>query len=120
MKNRKKVFPLEIRQKVIKRANNRCERCGIDFDEDFKGEFHHIIPTVYGGDMSVENCSLLCSNCHRTAPNIKRREDIIIFHQYFLRFASFKEAAQFYGVDTRMELYVKLAFDIAKNYRNKF
>jgi len=70
---------------------------------------------VHGGDMSEENCSLLCSNCHRIAPDIKREEDFIIYHQYFLRFASFKEAAQYYGVDTRMELYLKIALDIAKN-----
>jgi len=69
--------------------------------------------------MSVENCSLLCSNCHRTAPDLKRKEDLMIYHEYFLRFATFKEAAQYYGVDTRIELYVKLAFDITKNYRNK-
>jgi len=99
---------------VINRAHNRCERCGIDFDEDFKGEFHHILSKTFGGELSEENCSLLCTNCHRCAPNIKRKEDLILYHQYFLRFASFKEAAQFYGVDTRMELYVKLAFDIAK------
>lgn len=66
--------------------------------------------------MTEENCSLLCSNCHRIAPDIKRKEDLGIYHYYFLRFASFKEAAQYYQVDTRMELYFHIALDIAKNY----
>jgi len=107
-------FPLKVKQTVVKRANNKCERCGIDFDDDFHGEFHHIIPKIFGGDMNVENCSLLCIHCHRNAPDIRRKEDLVIYHEYFLRFSSFKEAAQHYGVDTRMELYVKLGFDIAK------
>lgn len=110
-------FPLKIKQKVVKRANNRCERCGIDFDDDFKGEFHHIIPKVYGGNMSVGNCSLLCRNCHRSAPNIKRKEDLVFYYEYFLRFASFKEAALYYGVDSRIELYLQIAFDIAQKLK---
>jgi len=70
--------------------------------------------------MSEENCSLLCGNCHRIAPNIKRKEDLIIYQEYFLRFASFKEAAQYYGVNTRFELYTQLAFDIANKYKEKY
>ncbi len=104
---------------MINRAHNRCERCFIDFDEGFKGEFHHILSQVHGGELTEENCSLLCSNCHRIAPDIKRKEDLVIYHQYFLRFASFKEAAQHYQVDTRMELYLKIALDIAKDYNFK-
>ncbi len=69
--------------------------------------------------MSEENCSLLCGNCHRIAPDIKRKEELIIYHQYFLRFASFKEAAQYYQVDSRMELYLKIAFDIVKKLNFK-
>jgi hypothetical protein len=112
-------LPLKLQQKILKRANNRCERCGIDFDEGFKGEFHHIIPKVFGGEATLENCSLLCTNCHRIAPNVKGFEDLLIYKEYFLRFASFKEAAQFYNVETRMEVYVKVAIDIAKKYKRE-
>ena len=108
-------FPLKTKQKVARRANNRCERCGIDFDEDFQGEFHHIIPVVYGGDSSEKNCSFLCHNCHLVTPNVKQIEDLMIYQQYFLRFASFKEAAYYYGVKTRLELYTRIAQDIANN-----
>jgi hypothetical protein len=98
----------------MQRAHKRCERCFIDFDDLFQGEFHHIVPKIYGGNNSEENCSLLCHHCHKAAPNIKRQEDMIIYHHYFLRFASFKEAAQYFGVTTRFDLYTKLAFEIAK------
>jgi len=113
--SRKKTFPSQVKKKVIERSGNRCERCGIDFDDDFKGEFHHIRPVVFGGNYTIENCNLLCKNCHKAAPNIKSEEDLLIYKYLFIRFASFKEAAEYYGVDSRLELYVKIAQEIAKN-----
>ena len=107
-------FPSDVKRKVMERARNRCERCGIDFDEGFTGEFHHIIPAIFGGDNSNSNCSLLCRNCHRAAPNIRSEEELPIHKHYFLRFASFKEAAQYYGVDNKFDLHIKVALDIAK------
>ena len=112
--SQRKEFPSQIKKKVIKRSGNRCERCGIDFDDDFKGEFHHIRSVVFKGDSNIDNCSLLCHDCHRAAPNIKNEDDLILYKHYFLRFASFKEAAKYYGVDSRLSLYAKLAQDIAK------
>ena len=114
MKKKRPEFPSYVKRKVMKRSGNRCERCGIDFNEGYTGEFHHIISVENGGDLNIENCSLLCRNCHRAAPNIKSKEELLIYKYYFMRFASFKEAAKYYGVDNRISLYVKLAQDIAK------
>ncbi|MBD3228091.1 MAG: hypothetical protein GF329_07865 [Candidatus Lokiarchaeota archaeon] len=47
-------FPMDVKRRVIERSRNRCERCNIDFDDDFKGEFHHIKPIVFGGDNSFQ------------------------------------------------------------------
>jgi len=113
-------FPSDVKRKVIERSGNRCERCGIDFDDGFTGEFHHIIPVIFEGDNSIDNCSLLCRNCHRTAPNIRNEEELLIHKHYFLRFASFKEAAQYYGVDNKFDLYIKAALDIAKKSKKEF
>ena len=103
-------FPSDVKKKVMERSGNRCERCCIDFDDDFKGVFHHIIPVVFGGNNTEENCSLLCGDCHRAAPNLRSKEEIPIFKDYFLRFASFKEAIRYYGVDNKFDLHVKVAF----------
>ena len=103
----------------MKRTGNRCERCGVDFDDNFKGEFHHILPVIFGGKHTLDNCSLLCKNCHRIAPNIRNKDEMIIYNAYFLRFASFKEAAQYYDVDNRYDLSIKASFDISKIYKNK-
>ena len=104
---------------MIKRTGNRCERCGVDFDDDFKGEFYHILPVVFGGNNNIDNCSLLCKNCHRIAPNIRNKDEMIIYNDYFLRFASFKEAAHYYNVDNRYDLSIKAAFDFSKIYKKK-
>ena len=117
-KKKRPEFPVSVKIKAMERSGNRCERCGIDFDEGFTGEFHHVIPVVFGGDNSIDNCSLLCRNCHRVAPNIKCEEEIPIHRHYFLRFASFKEAAQHYEVNNRFDLYIKVALDIAKRSKN--
>jgi 5-methylcytosine-specific restriction endonuclease McrA len=107
-------FPLKVKKKVMERSGNSCERCGIVFDDEFTGEFHHIIPLVFKGGNTEDNCSLLCSNCHRIAPNIRNKDELLIYNNYFLRFSSFEEAAQYYNVDNRFDLFVKVALDIAK------
>lgn len=103
----------------MERTGSKCERCKVDFDENFKGKFYHIIPVIFGGDNSESNCSLLCKNCHRIAPNIRNKDELLIYNNYFLRFASFKEAAQFYNVETRFDLSIKAALDVSKVYKNK-
>ena len=69
-KTKRPEFPTDVKKKVTEKTGNRCERCGIDFDTSFKGVFRHIIPVVFGRDNNIDNCSLLCENCHRIAPNI--------------------------------------------------
>ena len=116
-KKKRPEFSTSVRKKVMERAENRCERCGIDFDNDFKGEFHHIKSVVFKGEKAIDNCSLLCRDCHRAAPNIKNEEDLILYKYYFLSFASFKEATKYYGVDNRISLYTKLAKDIVEKVK---
>jgi hypothetical protein len=105
-------FSSIVRRKIMEKANNRCERCGIDFDISFKGVFHHIIPVCFGGNNKIENCSLLCDDCHKKAPNIKNEDEKIIYTEYFLKFPSIKNAMEFYNVDNRFDLYVAVALDL--------
>jgi hypothetical protein len=61
----------------------------------------------------------LCRDCHIAVPNVKDKRDSLIYKHFFLRFASFKEAAQYYKVDNRLDLYTKVALDIAKISKKK-
>jgi hypothetical protein len=112
-KKKRREFPIGIKRLVMMRSGNRCERCNSDFNEGFTGEFHHIIAVSDNGDDSIENCSLLCRNCQKAAPRVLNEIDKMIYKHYFLRFASYREAAAYYKAENKMELYVKLAQDIA-------
>jgi hypothetical protein len=112
-------FSSVVRRKIMEKANNRCERCGIDFDSTFKGVFHHIIPVCFGGNNQIENCSLLCDECHKKAPNIKNVDEKIIYIDYFLKFPSIKNAMEYYNVDNSFDLYVTAAQDLRDKYIEK-
>lgn len=119
IKKNRPEFSQSVKKEVIKRSGNRCERCDIDFDEGTTGEFHHIIPVVFGGSNSIDNCSLLCRDCHRIAPNIKNKNELVVYRHYFLKFASFKEAAKYYGTDDSFDLYIKAALDLVKKAKKE-
>lgn len=52
-----------IRYKVLKRANGRCELCGIS--KDLKAiEVDHIVPKNLGGEDSINNYQALCYTCN--------------------------------------------------------
>lgn len=43
-----------------------CGGCGQDISKMIIGEVegHHILPNTYGGSLNLENCVVLCKNCH--------------------------------------------------------
>ncbi len=53
-----------IKKQLIERDGCRCAICGEVFESKFL-ELSHIIPISYGGDTSLENSQLVCSNCHK-------------------------------------------------------
>ena len=119
MKKRKNEFSIIVKNKVITRSGNRCERCNIPFCGHVKGEFHHIQPIAFGGDKSAENCSHLCKKCHKEAPNVQDETGLLVYKHYFLRFASYKEATEYYKANSREDLWIKAAFDLAKSKNKK-
>lgn len=57
-------IPVALRRLVIQRADNRCEYCGISQTGQV-ATFHidHVVPSVAGGETSVENLALACVSC---------------------------------------------------------
>ena len=53
-------FTVEIKKKVTKRSNGRCELCG----HKGKIEIDHFIPKEKGGTSIIENANALCSRCN--------------------------------------------------------
>ncbi len=63
-KNRRPV-PGSIRFEVLKRAQFRCELCGISAEERAL-EVDHIVPVNLGGIDSINNYQALCYSCNAT------------------------------------------------------
>lgn len=61
-RNRKSV-PGSIRYKVLRRADGRCELCGISKEEKAL-EVDHITPKNLGGVDSIDNYQALCFTCN--------------------------------------------------------
>jgi ATP adenylyltransferase len=61
-RNRKAV-PGSTRYEVLKRADGRCELCGISKEEKAL-EVDHIVPKNKGGEDSIDNYQSLCFSCN--------------------------------------------------------
>lgn len=57
-------IPNGLRQKIIRRAADRCEYCGLS-QAGQEAAFHidHVIPRVAGGQTVLENLALACVSC---------------------------------------------------------
>ena len=57
-------IPARLRQRVIQRAHDRCEYCGISQAAQ-EAAFHidHIMPQIAGGRTVLENLALACVSC---------------------------------------------------------
>jgi 5-methylcytosine-specific restriction endonuclease McrA len=62
-------FTTKTKLTAFTRANGRCENkdCGRKIDNmKVKAEYHHMLPCNLGGGNDLENCQLLCTECHKT------------------------------------------------------
>jgi hypothetical protein len=86
-------FPKKIKDKALKRSKFKCERCWSSRNL----VYHHRIPVSRGGASLLDNCIVLCSNCHSIAPEGE------LALKLFIEFASPKEMIKHYGVKTELE-----------------
>jgi len=68
----------EIRQRILKRANNRCEFCGIE-NYIIKENGSRVVLTIAHLDHTPENCTndnlrALCQKCHNSYDRQHRNE----------------------------------------------
>lgn len=96
-----------VRKLALQKANYRCERCWSERDL----EFHHITPIKLGGKSTLDNCIVLCHNCHNTAP-----QDSFLLINYFLRFASIKEMIKYYNTKNEEEAIRSLSKELGFDY----
>ena len=79
--------PLQLQRAVLRRADGRCEYCGLS-QAGQEASFHvdHICPRAKGGMTSLENLALACVSCslrkgaRRTASDPLTGKSARIFH----------------------------------------
>jgi 5-methylcytosine-specific restriction protein A len=56
-------FSAKVRAAAFDRSKGQCEECTAFL---YAGKFHydHIIPDALGGEPTLQNCAVLCLNCH--------------------------------------------------------
>ncbi|MBU2616290.1 MAG: HNH endonuclease [Nanoarchaeota archaeon] len=62
---------LELRNKIFKRNNYACQKCGFSDPNGKNLEIHYIDSKVLGGTKEERNAITLCSICHKHAPDNK-------------------------------------------------
>ncbi len=87
-------FTLFVKKCALEQANYLCERRWTINNL----EFHHKTSISNGGGSTIENCIVLCHNCHNIAP-----KDLFLLDNYFLRFSSVKEMIKHYNVNNEDE-----------------
>lgn len=80
-------IPTHVRLSVIRRAQHRCEYCGIA-QAGQEATFHidHVIPVSSGGQTKLNNLALACVSCslrkgaRETAADPNTGKDILLFN----------------------------------------
>lgn len=57
-------FTGKIKDAAAKRADGKCEKCGLPFNGR-RPEYDHILPAALGGKPELANCMVLCEPCHK-------------------------------------------------------
>jgi 5-methylcytosine-specific restriction endonuclease McrA len=62
------AFPDWVKNQAIGRQDGKCGDCGEDLEEVIF-HAHHLLRQADGGDDSLDNCVMLCEECHYAAHN---------------------------------------------------
>ena len=53
------------KKEVFAKYKHKCSRCGTEYDNYKKVEYHHIIRHIDGGETEIKNILPLCNKCHK-------------------------------------------------------
>lgn len=61
---KRQEFSRKTKAEAFARAKGKCEDCGVKIRPANGPEYDHRIPDAIDGGNSLENCVVLCFNCH--------------------------------------------------------
>ena len=60
-----------LKVQVLMRDGNKCRLCGVECNDGLHNiHFDHIIPWSKGGETTLDNLQILCSDCNLAKGNI--------------------------------------------------
>lgn len=86
----RREFPRKVMSDAWDRCGGKCERCSTKLFPG-KYQYDHILPDALGGEPTLENCAVLCTNCHgeKTAksdvPTIRKSDRVRDKHRGAVR-----------------------------------
>ena len=80
-------FTKALLQRILEKYNYACASCGVKSDV-LPLEVAHIVPISIGGELSEENLTVLCPNCHQTLDRQPREYEFINFLTELLKLHS--------------------------------
>ena len=57
-------FPAKVRAEAFARAGGCCDECAAPIRPGNGPEYDHRVPDALGGKATLDNCAVLCRNCH--------------------------------------------------------
>ena len=72
------VIPPRVKDRVARKADDRCQKCTLKIGGKLRAEFDHIVPLILGGPNAESNLQLICHECHKakTARDVKLKAKV--------------------------------------------
>lgn len=62
-------FRRRVKKRILNAQHGLCALCGYDLSKAKRYDVDHIVPLILGGKNEIENCRVLCRQCHKNETN---------------------------------------------------
>lgn len=71
-------IPARVKERIGRRAEDKCQHCKRTVGPRLAAQFDHVIPLILGGQNRESNLQLLCEPCHsaKTALDVKLKAKV--------------------------------------------
>lgn len=79
-------IPPRVKDRIARKAGDKCQHCGRKIDGKLRAEFDHVVPLCLGGAHRESNLSLVCHECHRakTKLDVKMKAKVARWRKHTL------------------------------------
>lgn len=80
------AIPARVKDRIARKAGDKCQHCGRKIDGKLRAEFDHVIPLCLGGAHRESNIALVCHEYHRakTKLDVKMKAKVARWRKHAL------------------------------------